>query len=224
MNILLVAATSLEISPFTEFLRTNWSLQADGVFTKGNTQITILVTGVGMVATTYALTRLLSRQQFDLAIQAGIGGSFDRNILLGSVVLITSEVFADLGAEDHYNFLDVFELGLANRDQFPFTDGKLLMPLTTAHQHISLPQVSGLTINSVSGSSFTALSRYEQFGCAIESMEGGAFHYVCLQENIPFAQIRSISNYVEARDKSKWQMKDAVINLNSYIANLLEMK
>ena len=45
-------------------------------------------------------------------------------------------------------------------------------------------------------------------------MEGAAFHYVCLQENIPFVQLRAISNFVGERDKSKWLMKEAIENLN----------
>lgn len=219
MNILLVAATNLEISPFIAHLSDNWVQSEDGSYTQEGNKVTVLITGVGMVATTYALTRLLSRQQFDFALQAGIGGSFDRDIPLGSVVMINSEIFGDLGAEDHYDFLDLFTLGLEDRQRAPFRDGRLTMPLTPLHEKITLPAVSGLSVNSVSGSAFTALSRYKQFGCAIESMEGAAFHYVCLQEQLPFAQIRSISNYVEARDKSKWQMKDAVINLNKFLVD-----
>jgi futalosine hydrolase len=45
-------------------------------------------------------------------------------------------------------------------------------------------------------------------------MEGAALHYVCLQENIPFVQIRSVSNYVGERDKTKWKIQEAIENLN----------
>jgi futalosine hydrolase len=52
------------------------------------------------------------------------------------------------------------------------------------------------------------------FDPAIESMEGAALHYVCLMENIPFLQIRSISNYIGERNKKKWDMMDSIVNLN----------
>jgi futalosine hydrolase len=52
-------------------------------------------------------------------------------------------------------------------------------------------------------------------------MEGAAFHYVCLQEEIPFIQLRSVSNYVGERNKSKWQIKKAVENLNKELLNLI---
>ncbi len=47
----------------------------------------------------------------------------------------------------------------------------------------------------------------EKFGAEVESMEGAAFHYVCLQQKINFLQLRSISNRVGERDKSKWKLK-----------------
>jgi futalosine hydrolase len=53
-------------------------------------------------------------------------------------------------------------------------------------------------------------------------MEGAALHYVCLQENIPFLQIRSISNRVGERDKAKWEFKEAIKNLNKELAVLLK--
>jgi futalosine hydrolase len=52
-------------------------------------------------------------------------------------------------------------------------------------------------------------------------MEGAAFHFVCLQQKIPFIQIRSISNSVGERDKTKWVIKDAVNNLNSELVKLI---
>ena len=52
-------------------------------------------------------------------------------------------------------------------------------------------------------------------------MEGAALHYVCLQQSVPFLQIRSISNEVGERDKSKWRMKEAVENLNTELIKLI---
>ena len=44
-------------------------------------------------------------------------------------------------------------------------------------------------------------------------MEGAAFFYVCLCENIPFLQIRAISNYVEQRNEKNWNIPLAIKNL-----------
>jgi futalosine hydrolase len=52
-------------------------------------------------------------------------------------------------------------------------------------------------------------------------MEGAAFHYVCLLEKIPFLQLRSISNLIGERDKTKWKMEKAIQNLNENLISLL---
>lgn len=200
MKLLVVAATQAEILPFI-----NQNLKAD-----------VLITGVGMVATTYALTKHLARHQYDLVIQAGVAGSFDESIPLGTTLHITSDTWGDLGAEDNDAYIDIYGLGLLGKEEHPHTGGAMHTPLLPAHSGITLPQAKGITVNTVSGSTAT-IARRRLMGCQIESMEGAAFHYVCLKENVPFAQVRAISNYVIPRDKSQWRMKDAIINLNKWL-------
>ena len=53
-------------------------------------------------------------------------------------------------------------------------------------------------------------------------MEGAALHYVCLQENIAFLQLRSVSNDVGVRDKTKWDIRSAIDRLNEQLIRLLE--
>lgn len=222
MKLLLAAATENEIAPLLHYLQQHWLKDDRGVYHKNERSLSICIHGVGMMATTYQLTKLFQKEKFDLAIQAGIGGSFNNKYQLGDVVMVVEETLGDLGAEDHFQFLNVFELNLASENSFPFHQGKLLMKTTPFHQKMELNSAKGLTVNSVSGSLFTANFRKEKFLCDIESMEGAAFHFVCLQEEISFVQLRSISNYVEARDKNKWKMKEAVASLNNELIKILE--
>lgn len=53
-------------------------------------------------------------------------------------------------------------------------------------------------------------------------MEGAALHYVCLQEHIPFLQIRAVSNDIGQRDKSKWDFKASIATLNKELTNILQ--
>ncbi|HMQ88955.1 MAG TPA: hypothetical protein PKB07_15270, partial [Flavilitoribacter sp.] len=57
----------------------------------------------------------------------------------------------------------------------------------------------------------------------IETMEGAAFFYVCLMESVPFLAIRSISNYVEARNREAWDIPGAIRALNDVVKGLLEI-
>ena len=217
MKLLLVAATEPEIAPFIRHIGQTWASPFPNVYKKENNEIHICLTGVGLVATTYAVTRALHSQPYDFVLQAGVGGSFDTSIDLGQLVLVQSEQFGDLGAEDRGNYLDIFEMGLLNANEHPFTEGKLDSPLHEIPFPFKMLTVSGLSVNTVSGRESTIALRDHKFGAQVESMEGAALHYVCLQERIPFAQIRAISNYVEPRDKSKWKMKEAIIALNKWL-------
>jgi futalosine hydrolase len=53
-------------------------------------------------------------------------------------------------------------------------------------------------------------------------MEGAALHYTCLMEKVPFIQLRSISNYIAERNKTKWDMKKSISNLNKALINFVE--
>lgn len=206
MNILIVAATEGEVRlplPIRESVK-----------------VQTLITGVGMVATTYALTKHLQNNKYDLVLQVGVAGSFDRDLELGQVVFVTSDQFGDLGAEDHDQYLDLFQMGLL-KNSGHFKDGKLATAMIPVHEKINLAKVAGLSVNMVSGSERTIALRAEKFGAVTESMEGAAFHYVCLQENVPFAQVRAISNYVIPRNKSQWKMSEAVARLNDWLIGFI---
>jgi futalosine hydrolase len=217
MNILLAAATEAEIAPFTAHLHTNWQQADKRTYAKGQSQVTVCITGVGMMATAYSMALALSGKGYDMAIQAGIAGSFDRKIALGELLYVTDEQLADLGAEDHDGYLDIFELGLLKKDEFPFRAGKLVCPNSEFVNNLGLIGVPALTVNTVSGNEQTIKKLSDKYNSTIESMEGAAFHYACLMQRQPFVQVRSVSNYIEPRDRSKWNIKDAITNLNSWL-------
>lgn len=219
MKLLLVTATQAEIGPAITHLQERWQALDANTYMHGNTTVTLCTTGVGMMAATYAVTKALQGADYTFALQAGVGGSFNQGIELGAVVRIAADQYGDLGAEDHDNYLTIHDIGLLQKDEAPFTNGKLVAPEISALA--SLPAVTGITVNTVSGNAHTIAQRNERYAADVESMEGAAFHYVCLQEGVPFAQVRAISNYVEPRNRAAWKMKDAIINLNKWLIDFL---
>jgi futalosine hydrolase len=221
MNILLSAATEAEIAPSIQHISANWQQVAPRVFQRQGIRLTICISGVGMMASAYHLAKACAATKFDMALQAGIGGAFHRHIQLGDVVFVRSEQLGDLGAEDGDGYLDIFELGLVAHDELPFTGGRLTTPVADFHRRIDLPQVDGLTVNMVSGNENSIIRLAERYECQVESMEGAAFHYVCLQEAIPFAQVRAISNYIERRNRAGWKISEAIDNLNKWLISFV---
>ncbi len=211
MKLLLVAATLPEIQPLLSAFAINGETD-DKVI--GKHSVSVLITGAGMVPTAFALGRRLSERSYDLAVNAGIAGSFNFDLKLGEVCLVKTDTFAELGAEDGDEFLSFDHLGLGTSSQ-------------AAHPHPGLvtdglKEVSAITVNKVHGNEFTIAKAIARFSPQIESMEGASFFYACNQSNIPCIQIRAISNYIARRNKEKWDIGLAVKNLNEAIINLLE--
>lgn len=216
MKILLAAATTAEIAETLAWLQ---GIDPENPVPEN---VDICITGVGLLTSTFRLTKALAYSDYDLVIGAGIAGAFDRSLHLGQCVVVTAETLADFGAEDGPAFLDAFDIGLEKADEPPFTAGKLLNSLDGLPECItSLPQVSGLTVLKVSGNEPTIEERTSRYGTAVESMEGAALHYACLSLGIPFVQLRSISNYVTRRDRSAWQLKPAIDALNGKLTEWL---
>jgi futalosine hydrolase len=205
MQILLIAATPDEIE----------------LFINTYSNIDILITGIGTPSTMYHLQRRLQQVDYDFVIQAGIGGSFSSDLQLEETVLIKQDTFGDLGAEKKRTFTPFVTSGLINAHEFPFADGWLINTSEGLLKNSTLKWAKAVTINKVSDSFLQKLQLIDAFNPLIESMEGAAMHYVCLQENIPFVQIRTVSNYVGERDKSKWKIKEAIENLNNELTKLI---
>jgi len=211
MDILLIAATAKEIEPFFEYYRN----------TKKPQNIDILITGIGLTATTYRLLKQLQLKRPDLVIQAGVAGCFDKKIPLGTVVAVKKETIADQSVIELKKLKTLFDLRLVPHDQFPFKKG-WLENNNEALKKLKLKKVNAISVNEITTSRQRVRFYEESFKPAIESMEGAALHYTCLMEKIPFLQLRSISNYIAERDKTKWDMKRSIVNLNKELIHLIE--
>jgi len=200
MNLLIVAATELEIAPFLKDIKSK------------NRGIDILIGGVGMVATAYALGRKLSEKRYDAVINIGIAGSFDKTLELGAVVRVQSDAFSELGAENDQSFLSIDEMGFGksvfNENAIPF----LNLPSV-----IKLKCVNSITVNTVHGNQESIDRVSLRLNPEIENMEGASAFYAAQQRGIYSLQIRSISNLVEKRDRSNWQIDLAIHNINNWL-------
>ena len=213
MHLVLTAATAAEIQPAADWLTKK---NKTGPFSSAE----ILITGVGAVATTYSLAGYLAKTKPNLIIQGGIAGSFLQGNT-GTAVVVGQDCFADMGAWEDEQFKDIFDLQLVGENQPPFTNRFLINPYGKLLSSAGLKQVKAITVNEITTNDRRIAWYKQKLSPVVESMEGAAFHYVCLQEKIAFLQVRSISNYVGERDKTKWNLKEAISNLNEHLISLL---
>lgn len=221
MKILLCSATSFEISKLLHHLDNNGRKISFFEYELNHHRIFPLVTGVGAMQTAFALSRFSLIKEINFAINAGIAGSYNELYDMGQVVEVFEDRFADLGVEHaDGRFEDVYDLQLEKANKFPYSNGWI----NNVPKHFAndLAKVRGLTVNKVSGceSSITAIKN--KYSADIESMEGAGFLYACKIMDVDCIQIRSISNYVEPRNKDNWKLDLALDNLNDTLINFLE--
>lgn len=209
MNVLLCAATEMEIAP---------TLQQLGSY---KNRPDVLITGVGLMAATYSLTKAVAMRRPDVLLQAGIAGTFDETQNLASVVAVKSETLGDAGVEERGRFRSLFDLSLADENMRPWVKGKLVNGndlLSTC----GLGFADGVTVNEISTNKKRIRHYRKEYNAGVESLEGAALHYVGLLENLPFLQMRSLSNFIGERDKTKWMIRAAITNLNRELQRLLK--
>jgi futalosine hydrolase len=223
MEILLVAATEFEIAPTRAWLAKVAEPWGAGGYALGPARCMLLVTGPGIAATCWHLGQHFARNSPQWAINVGIAGSLDERLPLGAVLELRSERFADLGVEEaDGRFTDLFELGLLAPDARPFSGGGLHNPLA-GKGGWGLPLAEGLTVQKVHGHAPSIAALRAKYPSAqLESMEGAAFFYACLQAGVPFAEIRSVSNRVEPRKREAWDIPLAINQLNAALQHRLQ--
>jgi futalosine hydrolase len=209
MQLLLCSATELEIKPTIDFIRE-----------ENFHEVEILITGVGMIATAYSLTKSILNKRPRFILQAGVAGCLDEKLPLTKIVMVENENLGDLGVEENESFKTLFDLKLVDRNSFPWKNAKLANTIELL-KSTGLTIVDAVTVNEISTNKERIAYYRQQLNASVESMEGAALHYVALQEKIPFLQMRSLSNFVGERDKSKWVMEIAIANLNIELIRIL---
>ena len=178
--------------------------------------------GIGMLAATFSLTKLILEEKPDLVLQVGIAGCFQPQLDLGMVVVVKEEIIGDLGVEEAGKWKDLFDLKLEKSNYPPFEKRRLPNQWLEKYNLLNLQTVSGLTVNEISTNPLRIQELNKKYQAGIESMEGAALHYVARETNTAFLQIRAISNLVGERNKAKWKMGEAIGNLNETILQYID--
>jgi len=199
MKLLVVAATLFEIEPFVKV-------------SKSHPSIDVLIGGVGMVSMAYELGKKLATNKYDALLNAGIAGSFDPSMKLGTIVRVESDVFSELGAEDDAVFLPIDDMGFGKCTYQENSASFMKYPSVSG-----LEKVKGITVNTVHGNVNSIVTISERLNPGTESMEGAAVFYAAQKEGISCLQVRSISNWVEKRNRTNWEIELAIKNLNEWL-------
>ncbi|WP_329463805.1 futalosine hydrolase [Streptomyces sp. NBC_01431] len=173
----------------------------------GGHRVDVLAAGVGPAAAAAGAAAALATAPYDLVVSAGIGGGFPAP--LGSLVVASEIVAADLGAGSADGFIPVTALGFGRDTLHPH------LPLTRAVAR-ALGALVGpvLTVTTATGTAERAaelLARHPS--AAAEAMEGFGVAEAADRFGVPVLEIRAVSNSVGPRDRSAWRIGDALAAL-----------
>lgn len=188
-----------------------------------NAQVEFRLTGIGAVQACHCVTREVvaaaaAGEPYNLVVNLGIAGSYDLEAFpIGSAAVISREHFADLGFGSEEGFSDLFQYGILEKDDFPYTKGALTRQLLP-YPHIEkvlekYGAGAGATVQCVTGTQARCNEIVAMYNPQIESMEGAGVYYAALMEKVPFFELRTVSNAVGERDTSKWESKAALDTL-----------
>jgi futalosine hydrolase len=210
--LLLAAATELERKPLADLLG-----KRDDVW--------YLLTGVGLVEATLALTRFLESprgKEVSSVINFGVAGGFaNSGVKLLDICLAQRDCLAGLGI-CYGNWVEKFEsLAIpscfdADQQMLSGAVSRLLTFAKSCHQGLFI------TVNGVSATDERAECFWEQYAPLCESMEGAAVMRVCQDFNLPGLQVRAISNFVEKRNPALWRLEEAAQQCAKAVAHILD--
>ena len=197
----------------------------------GKTNIIHIISGIGKTNAAYAATLLIEKFSPSAVINFGIGGAYpSANLSAGDIAIADKEIYGDEGLwlKDGFHKADEMGAPLLKKgrnkyfNEFPLDKGlikkatKIIPPrpplVKGGWRDLKIKFGTFVTVSTVTGTVRRAREIEKRFNAICENMEGAAVAHVCAMYGIPMLELRGISNIVEDRDRSKWDIKTAAEN------------
>lgn len=235
-TIAVTAATSLELSALIEAFHAEhhpaWLPWDVFVASEESTRIVFIISGIGTSNASAATALVAHLFTPDLLVTTGCAGAYPGSGLeIGDIALATTEVFAEEGVvtPEGWRSLEHIGIPLLDRTGRRYFNEIPLSPLANA----AALEVAGqlgiatlttgrfLTVATCSGTNARGDELKERFGGICENMEGAAVALMAARYGIECLELRGISNYVEDRDRTRWNIILAVANSQRFLEHFI---
>jgi futalosine hydrolase len=187
----------------------------------GDERFDIIAGGVGPAAAAASTAIALSGASYRCVLCMGIGGSYREPVQFDTVAIADEVIAADLGSESPEGFIRLDELGFGETRIRADRELANLVATTLRQANVEVTTGSILTVSTATGTEQTAVQLRERFPQAsAEGMEGYGVAVAAQKYQIPFIEIRTISNQVGPRDRAAWKIKEALAQLTAISAIL----
>ncbi|MDL1956777.1 MAG: hypothetical protein LWW95_07005 [Candidatus Desulfofervidus auxilii] len=212
----ILGAVEEELSFFlSNFSFKHFPLGKKSIWLNKKNNLLIAQTGAGIINATYLTSLILENYPIKVVFLIGCGGTFpNKGIKLGDIVLANEEIWVDACGYLPNRFYLISPLIEKLKKIIPdLLDNK-----------ISFKTGSFLTVSATTDNKEKLLFLEKKFPKAIcENMEGAAVAYICQIYNIPFIELRGISNFLTDK-REKWEIELATIHVQKLLLKLLERK
>ncbi len=206
-------------------------------------EVVYMISGMGKVNASHAATVLIEKFSPRMIILFGVGGAYPSSGLEeGDIAVAEKEVYGDEGVltGDGFRGTDFIGIPLVKQggkryfNEFPLNKKLVEIAVESSLRVIHPPLARGgkggvkvksgtfVTVSTCTGTRKRATELRKRFGAVCENMEGASVAHICALYGAPMIEIRGISNVVENRDKSKWEMRLAAENCQKVVAELLK--
>ncbi|MGC9196226.1 MAG: futalosine hydrolase [Syntrophobacteraceae bacterium] len=241
VDLAILGATEMEIAPLGVFKKSGTLRLAGRDFslcTCRGLRFLSGTTGIGKVNAAATTAAVLSNFQAGEVWNVGCAGAYTGSRMrIGDVLVSDNCMCADEGILRVEGTAPLSEIaiplvvknGVAFSDSFPLEKslerGKIRSIAPEGVYEEGGFQVlygSSLTVGMTSGDRPTALERFRRFGAFTENMEASAIAQTCLLFDVPFLEIRGVSNIAGDRDKARWDLSAAVDHCLAIVTLLLD--
>ena len=203
----------------------------------GDKKVLVTFSGLGKINAAAAAAALLSSYSVSRLWMWGSAGAYDlAGVEINDVALASEEILGDEGVATISSWQPLDAIGISlieskgesifNKMEVDQLELKHSRKLLRKWESIpSSPRIHVgpfITVSAVSGSTARARMLSNLYGALCENMEGGAVAQICLRYQIPFLEIRGLSNRAGERNKKRWQLSKALNNCQRAVIYLLE--
>jgi futalosine hydrolase len=200
-------------------------------------EVIVAFSGLGKVNAAAAAAAILSNYSVARLWMWGSGGAYDLpGVEISDVALASEEILGDEGVAtiSSWQPLDAIGIPLIDSTVTPIFNRMEVDPLELKRSRqlfgeweriLPAPRIHVgpfVTVSAVSGSAARARLLSNRYRALCENMEGGAVAQICLRYQVPFLEIRGLSNRAGDRKKKRWQLGKALNNCQYALLYLLE--
>lgn len=193
----------------------------------GNHDMLACIVGMGPIAAALNMGNLLERYPHATGIiNLGLCGSYDLEIPMANPCIADAEIFPEYGICTFQTDLTepLSHQMLADLPLYPSNHLDLIPLLSARSMNLHLPQHwtigRSLTVSGVTGDRDRATILSTRYNAVTENMEGFALALAARKYDIPFLEIRTVSNVVGIQDKNQWKVRHALAGLRQVLPTL----